>query len=361
MKTAKEIETIHNDVKGAIGVLVLNLGTPDAPTAKAVRPYLREFLSDPRVIELPKWKWLPVLYGIVLTRRPKKSAELYKSIWTKDGSPLLTMTVKQAELLAMELKSHMPESRVEVEVGMRYGNPSIKSALDRLKKKRVRKLLILPLYPQYSGTTTASTFDAVVDALKKWRWIPELRMIMHFHDEVGYIKAIANSIRERWDREGTPERLLFSFHGIPKRYFMSGDPYPCHCQKTARLVAEELNLGKSQYFVSFQSLFGKEEWVRPYTDETLEAWGKEGLNSVDVVCPGFVGDCLETLEEIDEQNRHIFLHAGGKQFRYIFCLNDRPDFINFLKDLSLRNMQGWSDSQQAQANKSYFDAASTAS
>lgn len=322
------------------GVLLVNLGTPQAPTARALRPYLREFLSDPRVIEKPRLLWWFILNLFILPRRPKRSAELYKKVWTKEGSPLYSHSKKQAELLQQRM-SETCGSPVHVELAMRYGSPSVHGALNLLREKGVTKLLVIPLYPQYSATTTGSTFDAVAEALKQWRWVPELRFINHYHDDPGYIAALAESVEELWDREGEPEKLLMSFHGIPKRYFQGGDPYFCHCQKTGRLLAERLRLEKDRYEVSFQSLFGKEEWIRPYTDETLKNWGKTGIKKVDVICPGFAADCLETLEEIEGENRHYFLEAGGTQYRYIPALNSRPDFMDALTNIVTRNLFDW--------------------
>lgn len=334
-----EKQTPHGELP-AIGVLLANLGTPDAPTAPALKVYLREFLSDPRVIELPRWKWKIILNLFVLTTRPAKSAEAYKEVWTDEGSPLLLIARGQARKVAALLHEKYGNP-VHVELGMRYGNPSIESALDKLQEKSCRRIVVLPLYPQYSATTTASTFDAVVAALGKRRWVPELRTIHQYHDEPLYIDALARSIREKWDADGEPEKLLFSFHGIPQRYFDHGDPYFCHCQKTARLVAEALQLADDQWQVCFQSRFGKEPWLQPYTDETLKAWGKAGLKSVDVVCPGFSADCLETIEEIDQENREYFEEAGGGQYRYLPCLNERDDHAAALAAVLDRNLGGW--------------------
>ncbi|MDX1632763.1 MAG: ferrochelatase [Thermoanaerobaculia bacterium] len=324
----------------AVGILVANLGTPDEPTAPALRRYLRPFLSDPRVIELPKWKWLPILNLFVLTRRPKESAALYREIWTEEGSPLLLYT----ETIASEIEERLREGigpAVHTAVGMRYGEPSLRGALRELAEKGCRKILVFPLYPHYSGTSTASVFDAVFDELKAWRWVPELRTIQGYHDEEGYLDALAASIRERWEADGTPDRLLLSFHGIPLRYFRNGDPYYCHCQKTGRLLRERLDWPEEKTLVTFQSLFGKEEWLKPYTDVTVGRLGREGLGRLDVACPGFAVDCLETLEEIDGLNRKIFLDAGGGEFRFVPCLNDREDHLEFLTGLARRHLRGW--------------------
>jgi ferrochelatase len=323
-----------------IGILLANLGTPDAPTAPALRRYLREFLSDQRVIEEPRWKWRPILELFVLTTRPKASAALYRKIWTAEGSPLMTGTLAMARLLEASLRERVREP-LHVEIGMRYGKPSIASGLQKLAAKGCRRMVVMSLYPQYSGTTTAANFDAVFTELKKWRWMPELRTVSSYHDDPGFIAALASSIRDAWRTQGRSEKLLITFHGIPRRYFEAGDPYYCHCQKTARLLAAELGLVEGQYLVTFQSLFGKEEWLRPYTDETVKKLGKEGLASLDVVCPGFPVDCLETLEEIDGLNREFFTHAGGGAYRYISCLNERPDHVAALAGVVLKHLGGW--------------------
>lgn len=315
--------------KPKIGILLTNLGTPDAPEKGALRRYLKEFLSDERVIELPRWKWWPILNLIVLNTRPKKVAEAYKSIWTEKGSPLLVITKNQAAALEKEL--HDP--RVLISVGMRYGNPSIASALRELRDRGAQKILLLPMYGQYSSATAGSTFDAMAEELKKWRWVPEIRTIMQFHDHPGYIQVVAKNIAKHWQKNGKPEKLVMSFHGIPKRYFEGGDPYFCHCQKTGRLIAEALKLKKEEYLVTFQSLFGKEEWIKPYTDKTLESLAHSGVKAVDVVCPGFLADCLETIEEINVENRENFLEAGGQKYSYIAAVNDNPEFIRVLADI----------------------------
>jgi ferrochelatase len=329
-----------HETSPALGVLATNLGTPVAPTAGALRPYLRQFLWDPRVIELPRPLWWLILHCAVLVTRPRTSAALYRKVWTEEGSPLLATARRQARGLATRLagRDGLP---VEVVLGMRYGEPSIASALRELASRNCRRMLVLPLYPQYSATTSGSTFDAVFEELTSWRWVPELRTVSTYHDEERYIAALASSIDELWRREGAADRLLLSFHGMPKRYFESGDPYACFCRKTARLVGERLGIEQERLIVSFQSLFGREEWLRPYTDQTLAALPKQGVRSVDVACPGFSADCLETLEEIDELNRGIFLDAGGEQFRYVPCLNDRDDHLDFLAELVTRHLGGW--------------------
>ena len=329
----------HGEVP-AIGVVLANLGTPDAPDAPALRRYLREFLLDPRVIEMPRAHWWVILHLFVLTRRPKQSAALYKKVWTAEGSPLLVISRRQAAALEAALRGEIGP-RLHIAVGMRYGNLSIRAALRELADKGCRRILVLPLYPQYAAVTTGSTFDAVAAELTTWRRVPEIRTIHHYHDDPEYIRVLAASIRDAWNEGGQPDKLLFSFHGIPQRYFEAGDPYFCQCHKLARLAAEELGLPRDRWEISFQSLFGKEEWLKPYTDKTITAMAQAGIRHLDVVCPGFSADCLETLEEIDEQNREIFLHAGGERYRYIPALNDRPDHIRMLASLVQRHLQGW--------------------
>jgi protoporphyrin/coproporphyrin ferrochelatase len=341
------------------GILLTNLGTPDAPTAGAVRRFLDEFLSDPRVVEIPRLPWWLILHAVILRIRPPRSARLYRRIWTAQGSPLLRISLSQAEALQGALQARF-RGPVRVALGMRYGKPSIADALQALRQANARRVLVLPLYPQYSASTTASTFDAVADELKTWRWVPELRMISHYHDHPGYIGALAESIREHWDSHGRAERLLFSFHGIPKRVFLAGDPYHCECLKTARLLAEHLQLPDGRWQVAFQSRFGREEWLTPYTDRTLRAWAQGGLKSVDVVCPGFSADCLETLDEIARENRHIFLSTGGESYRYIPALNERPQHIQALADLVMLHSRGWPEAE-ADWDASEAAAAATAS
>ena len=334
-----ETRPTHGEIP-AVGLLLSNLGTPEAPTSAALRRYLREFLSDPRVIELPRWKWLPILELFVLTTRPPKSAALYRKVWTSEGSPLLSIGKRQRDGVEARLRRELG-TPVHAALGMRYGEPSIAAALRELAAKGCRRVLVLPLYPQYFSGTSGSTFDAVARELVGWRWVPELRTVMSYHDEPGYVAALARSIREAWGAEGPAEKLLFSFHGIPQRYFDSGDPYFCQCQKTARLVAEELGLPSERWVVAFQSLFGREEWIKPYTERTIKALAGAGVRSLDVVCPGFAADCLETLDEIDGLNREFFRDAGGERFRFISCLNDRPDHLDFLAGLVRRQLAGW--------------------
>lgn len=328
-----------HDQPDSVGVLLTNLGTPDAPTPAAVRRYLAEFLWDPRVVEIPRLPWWLILHGIILRVRPTQSARKYQVIWTPEGSPLLAISRRQAAAVAATLAERVP-GPVRVAVGMRYGNPSIPSALAELRAAGVRRLLILPLYPQYSATTTASTFDAVAAELRRWRWLPELRLITHYHDDPGYLDALASSIRAaRADHPG--ERLLFSFHGLPKRNLLAGDPYHCECHKTARLVAERLGLPADRWAVAFQSRFGRAEWLKPYTSVLLADWAHAGVQSVDVVCPGFAADCLETLEEIALENREVFLDAGGARYRYLPALNEAPAHIEALAELIGVHAAGW--------------------
>lgn len=328
------------------GVLVTNLGTPDSPTPAALRRYLAQFLWDPRVVEYPRPLWWLILRAILRVRAPR-AARNYAAIWTDEGSPLLSISRRQTAALQTALTGRM-DGAVQVALGMRYGQPSIGEALEQLRRHGARRLLVLPLYPQYSAATTASTFDAVADVLKSWRWIPELRFIQHYHDDPGYIDALASSIREHWAIHGSAERLLFSFHGLPKQYLLAGDPYHCECQRTARLVAERLELPQGHWQVTFQSRFGRAQWLEPYTDFTLRSLASSGIRSVQVVCPGFSADCLETLEEISVQNRDLFLSAGGERYEYIRALNDRPDHINALATLALLHSGGWPGAGQTQ-------------
>lgn len=309
-----------------IGILLANLGTPDEPTSGAVKRYLKQFLSDPRVIDLPKFKWQPILNFIVLPRRSPKVAKLYQSVWSEEGSPLLAISRQQQR--AIQRYFEVKGKNVVVELGMSYGNPSIESATDNLIKQGVEKIIVLPLYPQYSSTTTASVFDAFANGLKAQRKIVPFEFIHSYHNDPLYIQALANSIQVEEN-----ELLLFSFHGIPKRYETEGDFYSTHCRETAELVAKQLGLPKERWHLSFQSRFGDEEWLQPYTDETLEGFPEKGIKNVAVVCPGFSADCLETLEEIAEENRENFEHAGGESYRYIPALNASGDHIKALVSL----------------------------
>ena len=328
-----------------LGVLLTNLGTPNAPTPAALRRYLGEFLADPRVVEAPRLLWRPVLNCIILTTRPRRSARLYREIWTEQGSPLLTISQRQSRALQTALDARF-SGPVKVVLAMRYGDPSIAAGLETLLEANARRILLLPLYPQYCAATTASAFDAVTQALRRRRRQPELRCINHYHDDPGYIGALAARIRQTWTEHPQPERLLFSFHGIPQQYFEQGDPYHCECQKTARLAAEALDLPQDRWRVSFQSRFGPRQWLKPYTDRLLLEWAGQGVKTVQVVCPGFAADCLETLEEIAIRNRDLFLGAGGRELHYIPALNDSPEHIQALADLVAKHTRGWPETSE---------------
>ncbi|MCU0922296.1 MAG: ferrochelatase [Burkholderiaceae bacterium] len=322
-----------------VGVLLVNLGTPDAPTPAALRRYLAEFLSDPRVVEIPKLLWWMILHGVILRVRPAKSALKYAAIWTPEGSPLAVWTAKQANLLLGYLgQAGHP---VLVRHAMRYGQPGIAAEMDALRAAGATRVLVLPLYPQYSAATSASVFDAVAAWGQRSRWVPELRFVQQYHDDPGYIAALAEQVRMHWQREGRGSMLVMSFHGVPERTLHLGDPYHCSCHKTARLLAAQLGLPQEQYRVTFQSRFGKAQWLQPYTEPTLQQLAREGIERVDILCPGFVADCLETLEEIDQEAREAFIAAGGKTLHYIPCLNDRHEWILALRDIALRHLQGW--------------------
>ena len=340
MPTYQSTPQFEHGRSESTGILLVNLGTPEEPTSPAVRRFLKEFLSDPRVIEYPRWLWWLILNGIILRIRPSRSAAAYRKIWTDDGSPLMIFSKAIADGVEKQLDMRFPGS-TNAELAMSYGEPSISSAIDRLLAKGASRLLVLPMYPQYSGTTTASVFDAVARKLGCLRWIPETRFINQYHDEQGYIDSLAASIRAFWERNGRGTRLMFSFHGVPKRTLLSGDPYHCQCQKTARLVAAALELGDEEWVLSFQSRVGREEWLRPYTDETIAELGKQGLDRLDVVCPGFSTDCLETLEEIAMQNAELFSESGGEVLHYIPALNAREDHVRFLGDLIEKHLGGW--------------------
>lgn len=339
MKYINNTDFTHSK-KAKVGVLLTNLGTPDAPTPSALRRYLKEFLSDPRVVEAPRLIWWLVLNLVILTIRPRRSAAAYKTVWTDEGSPLLIHTKAQAEKVRVQLADKYGDD-VVVEFAMRYGNPSVDSVIEDMLKQGVTKLVVLPLYPQYSATTTASTFDAIAQSLTKRRAIPELRFIKNYHDFQPYIDALANKIDQHWQQHGRADKLIFSYHGIPKRYLTNGDPYHCECYKTSRLVAEKLGLNEDEYMTTFQSRFGREEWLKPYTDHTLQALPSQGVKSLQVVCPGFSSDCLETIEEIGEENRDYFLEAGGERFEYIQALNSDESHINALTQLIENNLTGW--------------------
>ncbi|MBB72455.1 MAG: ferrochelatase [Legionellales bacterium] len=311
------------------GVLLVNLGTPDAPTAKAVRRYLKEFLSDPRVIDVPRFIWWWILRLAILPFRPKRVARNYQQIWLEDGSPLRVYSEQQRERLAAALAQQYGEM-IPVALGMTYGNPSLKQGLLALREQGIKKVLVLPLFPQYSGATTAAVFDGVAKSIKGCPCLPDLRFVRDYYDEPSYIAALAASVESHWQRSGKRGKLLLSFHGIPKRYSDKGDPYPEQCAVTAKLVAERLGLTDNAWGMSFQSRFGPAEWVKPYTLETLEEWARAGIETVDVISPGFASDCLETLEELKVENRQAFIKAGGNAFHYIPALNADKAHIDAL-------------------------------
>lgn len=327
---------------GAVGVLLANVGTPAAPTAKALRRYLRQFLSDTRIAEIPRWKWLPILYLFVLTTRPQRVAKLYGQIWTDDGSPLLAIGRRQVEGIAARLRRHQGETGppFHVALGMRYGEPSIRHALRQLRDRGCTRLLFFPLFPQYSAATTASAIDMLARQVGRWRRVPELRTINSYHDDPGFLRALAASIRETW-ADGEPDRLVLSYHGVPKRYIDHGDPYQDQCLETTRLLVEELGVQEDRVISTFQSQFGRELWIGPKTDAMMRELPAAGLQQVDVACPGFSADCIETLEEIEVENRGYFEESGGQRLRYIPCLNDRPDHLDALTDLILRHTREW--------------------
>lgn len=321
-------------------MLLVNLGTPEAPTAQAVRPYLAEFLGDPRVIDYPRWLWWLILHGVILRVRPARSAEAYRRVWTAQGSPLRV----GSEALAVRLQEQLSRdggAPVRVALAMRYGQPSVRQQIELLQREGVRRLLVLPLYPQYSATSTGSVIDAVADAMKALRWPPELRIVNDYHDDAAHIEALAASIEQWWATHGRGDRLLLSFHGIPERYVRAGDPYLEQCQATARALRERLRLDESFLVVSFQSRVGREQWLQPYTDATVRELAKSGVKTLDVACPGFAVDCLETLEEIAMQNCEFFQEAGGSELRYIPALNDSPGQVDSLARLVRRHMGGW--------------------
>jgi protoporphyrin/coproporphyrin ferrochelatase len=325
---------MENSNNKKTGVLLTNLGTPDAPTPAALRRYLAEFLWDRRVVDLPRPLWWLILHGIILRTRPARSARAYRDIWSEQGSPLLSISRTQQCMLQQQLDAQAPD-RYHVALGMRYGNPSIDSALSELQQLGIESIVVLPLYPQNSCSTTASTLDAISEALKKRRDVPHLDFIAGYHAHPAYIRALADSVREHRDGRQPVEKLLISFHGTPLRYREEGDPYYTQCQETAQLLARELQLEDDQWQLSFQSRFGREEWLQPYTDKTLEQMALQGVKSVEVICPGFSADCLETLEEIAGENREIFSKAGGDVFFYIPALNGRDDHVAMMAELVL--------------------------
>ena len=329
------------------GILITNLGTPERPDKKSLRKYLKEFLSDHRVVEIPKAIWWFILNGIILNTRPKASAKLYQTVWTEKGSPLFFHTQAQCEALKQLIETEwlnnqsISDAPILVDFAMRYGKPSIGETIQSMQDKGVSRLLVLPLYPQYASSTSGSTFDAVADQLRKMRWVPELRFTNHYCDHARYIQACAEAIQKHWQQHPRADKLVFSFHGLPKFSLDKGDPYYCQCQKTARLIGETLDLNSDEYVTTFQSRFGRAEWLQPYTDKTLMALPGSGVKSVDIFCPGFSADCLETLEEIAIQNKQFFIDAGGQDYRYIPALNASPAHIHALIALIENKIADW--------------------
>jgi protoporphyrin/coproporphyrin ferrochelatase len=342
--------------RARVGVLLSNLGTPAAPTTSEVRRYLAEFLSDPRVVELPRIVWLPLLHGIILNLRPRRSAHAYQKIWRADGSPLLSLSRSLTGALAKRF-NETPQNELVFALGMRYGQPSIATALDELIAAGARRILVAPLYPQYASATTASVGDAVYAYCKRLRWVPELRFIADYHADAGYIAALAASVRHYWSVNGRGNHFVISFHGIPRDYFLAGDPYYCQCRATARLLAQSLQLSEGEWTLCFQSRFGRQKWLEPYTDKSLIALAAGGVATVDVLCPGFAVDCLETLEEIALQNAALFQRAGGRELRYLPALNDSIEHVDALSGIISGHLGGWLDSRDAATRSSEENAA----
>ncbi|MGH8226558.1 MAG: ferrochelatase [Steroidobacteraceae bacterium] len=330
----------RHDGAERIGVLLANSGTPSSLAVREVRRFLAAFLSDPRIIELPQALWLPLLHGVILRTRPRRSARKYAKIWTAEGSPLAAISAQLRSSLTGTLAERVL-APFSLELGMLYSKPTIADALERLRALGAQRILVVPLFPQYSGASTGSVYDGVSAELRRWRWLPELRFVAEYHDYPGYIDALRASVERHWQEHGRTRHLLVSFHGVPERYFHQGDPYFCKCQKTARLLADELMLKEHEWSVSFQSRVGPVKWLQPYTSEVLSGFPARGIDRVTVVCPGFAIDCLETLEEIDIENRRLFLEAGGREFQYVPALNARPEHANFLADLIAQHCQGW--------------------
>jgi ferrochelatase len=333
---------------GRLGILLVNLGTPDAPTPKAVRRYLSQFLSDRRVVSLPPWLWQPILQGVILRTRPAKVAHNYASIWLPEGSPLLVYTQRQTQGLAALLEQTYAVPPV-VTFAMCYGQPTLAAELQRLRDQQVRRLLVLPLYPQFSSTTTAAVFDAIAAIYKRWYWFPETRFVNDYHAEPGYIEALAASVQTHWQAQGRGERLLISFHGLPQRVINAGDPYFDQCLATAFALATRLQLAEGQWEVVFQSRFGREPWLQPYADRRITELAQAGVKRLDVICPGFASDCLETLEEINLTFKQMYLAAGGEVFHYIPALNAQAAHLTFLAQLVKHHVEGWSEARPVAA------------
>ena len=328
MKYIGQTEYDHDGASPRQGILLCNLGTPDAPRPAELRRYLKEFLSDPRVVEIPRLLWWMILNLIILRIRPRRSAKLYQSVWTEAGSPL--MLYSQGQVKAVKERLAEKYGDIPVVLGMRYGNPSMASAIKQLTDQNVRDIIVLPLYPQYAGATTGSTFDAIAKTFTQLRWVPELQFINGYHKSEGYVQALCTTIKRHIDAHGQPDKLVFSYHGTPERYLKNGDPYHCFCHQTTRLVREKMGFDENQVMTTFQSRFGREPWLQPYTDKTLEQLPEDGVKHVAVICPGFSSDCLETIEEINMEGRESFIDSGGEQFHYIPCLNDDPVHIDAL-------------------------------
>lgn len=324
----------------SFAVVLVNLGTPNEPTPVSVRRFLAEFLADKRVIDAPRWLWLCILHGIILRIRPARVAKLYQSIWSAEGSPMRAIGEAQATLLARHFSTQLGES-IPVRLAMTYGQPSLNEVLASFTRRKVSRIVILPLYPQYSSTTTAAVYDAMARYFATQKVIPQHCFVDQYATHAGYITALASSVQQHWQQHGQAERLVMSFHGIPQRYADEGDPYPQQCQQTAEALASMLGLSPEQWIMTFQSRFGPAQWVQPYTDETLTCLAKEGVKQVDVICPAFAADCLETLEEIAEENKDIFLQAGGESYRYIPALNTMPEHIEALAEIVLAQAKGW--------------------
>ena len=328
MKYVGQTDYDHDGASPRQGILLCNLGTPDAPRPAELRRYLKEFLSDPRVVEIPRLLWWMILNLIILRIRPRRSAKLYQSVWTEAGSPLMLYSQEQVKAVKQRLDEKYGD--IPVVLGMRYGNPSMASAIKQLTDQNVRDIIVLPLYPQYAGATTGSTFDAIAKTFTQLRWVPELQFINGYHKSEGYVQALCTTIKRHIDAHGQPDKLVFSYHGTPERYLKNGDPYHCFCHQTTRLVREKMGFDENQVMTTFQSRFGREPWLQPYTDKTLEQLPEDGVKHVAVICPGFSSDCLETIEEINMEGRESFIHSGGEQFHYIPCLNDDPVHIDAL-------------------------------
>lgn len=330
------MEGFDKEFSKKVGILITNLGTPDSPDKKGLKKYLRQFLSDRRVVDYNRVLWKIILYGIILNIRPRKSAEAYREIWTENGSPLLVNMMDIVDRLGKHYKNN-----VYIQLGMRYGNPSIESALNYFKTKNINKILVFPLYPQAGSPTNSSTLDEISNVFSKWPWVPNLRFINGYHDRNDYISALSKSIMSAVSDTSEIEKIIFSFHGMPMRYLKEGDPYYCFCHKTARLLAEDLELKSNQHSLAFQSRFGREEWLQPYIDEEIENYGKIGVKKLHVISPGFSVDCLETLEEIEIQYNDLFRENGGEELLYIPCLNNSDDHINLIKNILDENLDGW--------------------